>query len=94
MCAAIIWSIVVDMFALCERLSGRVPESHVAGTIACTEFSLALFSRCENEVTKCLKLSSGDRISLNLKSAPAPLGVQRSMSAPYGVFHWIAPCGI
>ncbi len=45
MCSAIIWSIVVDMLALCERLSGRMPESHVAGTIECTEFSLALFSR-------------------------------------------------
>src|SRR5690349_25018822 len=88
---AISWSIVVAIFAPCTLLSGRVPESHVDGTIACTEFWLALFLRFENEVTRCLYFSSGDRISLNLKFAPEPLGIQRSIAAPCAAFDWIAP---
>ena len=51
----------------CALLSGRVPESHVEGTIACTEFWLALFSRFENDVTRCLNSSSGERISMRPK---------------------------
>ena len=82
------------MLAPCALLSGRVPESHVDGTIACTEFWLALFSRFENDVTRCLNYSSGERISLSLKFEPEPLGFQRSIAGPCDVFHWIAPCGM
>src|SRR6516162_2990495 len=91
---AMIWSIVADMLGPGALRSGLTPLSHVAGLYLCTEATLALFSRLENEVTTCLCFSSGSRICLSLNSAPAPLVVQRSMSLPCLVFHMIAPCGI
>src|SRR5258707_2231000 len=91
---AMIWSIVADMLGPGALRSGLTPLSHVAGLYLCTEATLALFSRLENEVTACLCFSSGSGIGLRLKSAPAPPGVQRSMAFPWALFHMIAPWGI
>src|SRR5260370_8277403 len=88
---AMIWSIVADMLGPGALRSGLIPLSQVAGLDLCTEATLALFSRLENEVTACLCFSSGSRIGLSFKSAPAPLGVQRSMAFPWVVFHIIPP---
>src|SRR5690606_13374972 len=91
--SAIIWSIVGPIIGPLARVSGRTPLSHVAGTSEWTEFWFALFSRFENDTTRCLNGSSGSRIGLSLKRSPAPLGVQRSIAGPCDVFHMIAPCG-
>ena len=89
-----IWSIVADMLGPGALRSGLTPLSHVAGLYLCTEATLALFSRLENEVTSVLVLLERLENWLSLKSAPAPLGVQRSMSFPCFVFHMTAPWGI
>src|SRR5437763_16014632 len=91
---AMIWSIVADMLGPGALRSGLTPLSQVAGLYLCTEATLALFSRLDNEITACLCFSSGSRIGLSLKSAPAPLGVQRSISFPCFVFDMTAPWGI
>ena len=49
--SAIIWSIVGAIDAPVAFWSGCTPESHVAGTIVCTEPCGALFSRLPNDVT-------------------------------------------
>ena len=74
--------------------SGLTPLSQVAGARLCTPPIIALFSRLPNEVTYLLYGSSDARIGLSLKSAPAPLGVQRSISGPWEVLPMMAPCGM
>ncbi len=70
------------MLAPLASVLGRTPLSQQAGTRACTELRLARFSRLPIEVTYFLYFSSGSRIGLNLKSTPAPLGLQRSICGP------------
>src|SRR5258708_5612978 len=65
---AMIWSIVADMLGPAALRSGLTPLSHVAGLYLCTEATLALFSRLENEMTACLCFSSGSRIILGRRA--------------------------
>src|SRR6185437_7912875 len=81
------WSSVVAMLLPV----GSVALSHVAGFRTCTEPAAAAFSRLPKEVTYFLYGSSGELISFSLNSAPEPLGVQRSISAPNLVLNMMAP---
>src|SRR5690349_18225362 len=91
---AITWSSVTAMWARDPPVSGRVQLSQVDGVKLCTEPAVAAFSRLPNDDTYFLYGSSGDRIGLNLKSAPAPVGVHLSMAGPCDVLPIIAPCGM
>ena len=82
------------MLALADPRSGRWPLSQVAGAKPCTPPTIAWFCRLPNEVTYFLCGSSGLRMGLSLKSAPAPLGVHLSISAPCDVLPMMAPCGM
>ena len=82
------------MLAPAELRSGLVPLSHVAGARLCTPPTIAWFCRFPNDVTYRLYGSSDFTIGLSLKSAPAPLDVQRSNCGPCDVLPMIAPCGM
>src|SRR6186997_2906268 len=88
------WSSVTAMCARARPVSGRVQLSHVDGVKLCTEPAVAAFSRLPNDDTYFLCFSSGDRIGLSVKSAPAPRGVHLSIAGPCDVLCMMAPCGM
>src|SRR5258708_38357435 len=91
---AMIWSIVADMLGPGALRSGLTPLSHVARLYLCTEATLALFSRLDNEITAGLCFSCGSCIGLSLISPPAPLPVQGPIALPFFVLHMSAPWGV